>query len=498
MLTNLHERSEREYLARLCDEAPNSLSAFVEFMTPEEPPAAHHEFMCERLEAAERREAMRQAFSFHPGAAKTKFCSRYYPAWYLGRNQGHRYLQGGHSQAFAENEFGKYVRDIIADDRFRMVFPDVSLHPRSSASGNWRLRHTRGGYVTKGVGQALAGYRGHAGGVDDPFGTREDAESETIRKKVRDWFFADFRTRFLPNSPIFIVATRWHEDDLIGQVEKLNKQKRGIPWDIVNVNALIETEEEMAEDVLGRDIGEAMWPGTPEHPMFGAKELLDLKATLPDRDWFALYKGKPRNTEGNVVKLGWFQRYQKTPRNVIDGAGHVKKREIKRITLSVDTASKKKQRNNYTVVGVWYEDFVGNHYLVHVERQKLEYPAMKKLVNDMGRKWRADTVLVEDKGNGTAYIQECRGKQPFAILAITPEAEGDKEFRFDSITTMIEEGVVFLPEQAPWLAEYENELLAFPDGTFDDQVDMTSQYLKRARKKGKYGTSKLKGAGRRK
>lgn len=493
MLTNLHENSEREYLSRLATDAPNSLSAFVEFMTPEEPPAYHHDFLCEKLEAMERRDLMRAAFSLHPGAAKTKICSRYFAAWYLGRNNGHRYLQGGHSQAFAENEFGKYVRDIIADDRFRQVFPNVSLDPRSTAAGNWKLRNTRGGYVTKGVGQKLAGYRGHAGGVDDPFGTREDAESEVIRKKVKDWFFADFRTRFLPNSPIFIVATRWHEEDLIGQVEMLNKQKRGLPWEIININALIETEQEAAEDPLGRDIGEAMWPA-----YYDVETLLDFKATLPDRDWFALYKGKPRNTEGNVVKLSWFQRYQKLPKNVRDSEGRVKKREIKRITLSVDTASKKKNRNNFTVVGVWYEDFSGNHYLAHVERQKLEYPGMKKLVNDMARTWRADLILVEDKGNGTAYIQECRGKAPAPVVAITPEAEGDKEFRFDSITTMIEEGVVFLPEQAPWLAEYENELLAFPDGTFDDQVDMTSQYLKRARKKGKYGTSKLKGAGRRK
>jgi predicted phage terminase large subunit-like protein len=481
---------EKEYLNQLASEAPHSLSAFVEFMTPDEPPAAHHEFMCDTLEAMERRDEMRVALSFHPGAAKTKFCSRYFPAWYLGRNQGHKYLQGGHSQAFAENEFGKYVRDIISDDRFRQVFPDVSLHPRSTAAGNWRLRLSRGGYVTKGVGQKLAGYRGHAGGVDDPFGTREDAESEVIRKKVKDWFFADFRTRFLPNSPIFIVATRWHEEDLIGQVEILNKQGRGMPWHIININALIENEQEAAEDPLGRDVGEAMWA-----EYYNSETLLDLKATLPDRDWFALYKGKPRNEEGNVVKLSWFRRYQALPRNLLGPDGRVIKRNCKRISLSVDCANKKNDRANYTVVGVWMEDFEGRHYLAHVERKKVEYVELKKLIEDTAIAWQANQILVEDKGNGTSYIQERQGKAPAPIVAIQPEAGGDKEFRFDAVTPMIEGGEVLLPEQASWLAEYENELLSFPNGANDDQVDMTSQYLSRVRKKRKYGSQKLRGAG---
>lgn len=495
-MTDLHERSEQEYLNRLLERAPHSLSHFVEYMTPDEPPAVHHEFMCGELEAIERRDVLRAAFSLHPGSAKTKFCSRYFPAWCLGRNSGHRYLQGGHSQAFAENEFGKHVRDIIADDRFRNVFPDVSLDPRSTAAGNWKLRQARGGYVTKGVGQALAGYRGHIGGVDDPFGTREDAESEVIRKKVHDWFFADFRTRFLPNSPIFIVATRWHPDDLIGRVEQMHKQGRGIPWRIININALIEDEQEAADDPLGRDIGEAMWPMyDDEKPAFGVTELNDIRATLPERDWFALYKGRPRNAEGNVVKLSWFRRYQSLPRNVTDQNGRVIKRGIKRVTLSVDCANKAKARNNYTVIGVWIEDLNGLHYLAHVVRKKVEYVELKKLINDTAEQWEANAILVEDKGNGTAYIQECQGKAPAPIIAVQPEGEGDKEFRFDAVTPMIEGGEVLIPEQAMWLGDYEAELLEFPNSQYDDQVDMTSQYLSRVKKKRKYGTTKLRGAG---
>ena len=38
-------------------------------------------------------------------------------------------------------------------------------------------------------------------------------------------------------------------------------------------------------------------------------------------------------------------------------------------------------------------------------------------------------------------------------------------------------GQVFFPREAPWLAELENELFAFPNGRHDDQVDAIIQAL---------------------
>lgn len=482
------ETRTNTYLNLLKENASKSLSCFVEYLTPEEVPSEHHEFMCDKLEALERRDIMRATFSMPPGHAKSKFCSKYFPAWYLGRNQAHRYLQGGHSQVFCENEFGKPVRDIVSDPRFREVFPDVSLHIRSTAAGNWKLSNKRGGYVTKGVGQKLAGYRGHAGGVDDPFGSREDAESETIRDKVGTWFFADFCTRFLPNSPLFVVATRWHPDDLIGRLEKMNREGQGMPWDIINLNGLIETELEAAQDPMGRDIGDALWGD-----FYSPDILLNFKATLPAQDWFSLYKGAPRNAEGNVVKVAWLTRYDEYPRNKLDKNGRVVERQVKRITVSVDTANKANERAAYTVVTVWIEDTRGKHYLVDVVRKKVEFNELIPLIEDTAERWGAHGILVEDKGNGTSYIQQRAGKAPAPIIAITPEAEGNKEFRFDAVTPMFEAGEVLFPQRAVWLADYENELLEFPNCAFKDQVDSTSQYLGWCKKKRAKGTRKLKG-----
>ncbi|MGZ9074154.1 MAG: phage terminase large subunit [Burkholderiaceae bacterium] len=477
------ESREQTYLEALRENSANSLSCFVEFLTPDEPPADHHEFMCDYLEAIERREVPRAAFSMPPGHAKTKFCSKYFPAWYLGRNSRHRYLQGGHSQAFCENEFGKSVRDIIADNRFRDVFPDVSLNPRSTAAGNWKLGNQKGGYVTKGVGQKLAGYRGHCGGVDDPFGSREDAESAIIREKVRTWFFADYRTRFLPNSPIFIVATRWHEDDLIGHVEQLNKEGKGLPWEIINLNGLIEDEYEAAVDPMGRDVGEPLWA-----EYYTAPILMELKNTLSARDWWSLYKGRPRPEEGNVVKLNWLRRYDRLPAwKPTPG----EQQQVRRITVSVDTANKANERAAYSVATVWMEGVDGFHYCADVRRDKVEFNELIGFIEDTARMWGAHAILVEDKGNGTSYIQQRQGKAPCPIITIKPEAGGSKEFRFDAVLPMFEAGLVLFPKAAPWMGEYESELLQFPNGTYKDQVDSTSQYLNWVRKAQGYGARKM-------
>lgn len=455
-------------------------------MTPEEPPAEHHELLCDELEALERRENLRTTFSMPPGHAKTKFCSKYFPAWYLGRNARHRYLQGGHSQNFCENEFGKSVRDIIADPRFQSVFPDVSLHKRSTAAGNWKLSNLRGGYVTKGVGQAISGYRGHCGGVDDPFGSREDAESPTIRERVATWFFADFRTRFLPHSPIFIVATRWDLDDLIGRVEVMSKEGRGLPWKIINLNGLIEDETEAAVDPMGRDVGEALWKD------FYTREVLEeLRDTLPARDWWSLYKGQPRPVEGNVVKSSWFHRYRALPNNVYADNGAIVQRNVRRITVSVDTANKNNQRAAYSVCTVWIEAADGRHYLAETRRKKVEYNELIGFIEDTARDWHADAILVEDKGNGTSYIQQRAGHAPCSVITVKPEVEGSKEFRFDAVTPMFEGGLVLLPYRAAWLPDYEAELLSFPNCKFKDQVDSTSQYLNWATKRVGFGAKKL-------
>lgn len=457
-------------------------------MDPTEPPVEHMEFMCEKLEAIERRDIMRLALSMPPGHAKTKYFSRYFPAWYLGRNPHHQYLQGGHSQKFVENQMGKFVRDIIDNPLYQEVFPNVTLKRGQTAGGEWALAGKRGTtYVAKGAGQGIAGFRANCGGIDDPFGSREEASSDIEREKRGNWLTTDVQRRLLPFSPLFIVATRWHPDDLIGRVERLRLEKRGIPWEVINLVAIIESEDEMENDPLGRSMGEVIWPYDARgQPMYDAAYMADAKSTMPTYDWQALYKGKPRDQDGNIVKGLWVKRYDVLPRDKIND------RRIRRITVSVDCAEKANERTAYTAIGVWIEDMERRHHLAHVVRERLEFPAMITRIEDVARDWHATAILVEDAGAGTQYIQMRQGRAPAPIIS-QPTGNKSKEFRFDAVAPMFEAGEVWLPKQAPWLADYEEEILAFPNATFKDQADMTSQYLAWARGSQARGPRRLKG-----
>jgi predicted phage terminase large subunit-like protein len=488
-IEHMLEDAKANYRARLLDAAPHSLSCFAEFMNPEEPPAHHHEWMCSHLEAIAARKIPRSMISMPPGHAKSTYCSKLFPAWYMGNHPNHRYIQGGHTNDFVEKEFGLKVKNMIISEPYHQVFPEITISKESKASGSWALAGKNGTYLTRGVGQGIAGFRAHIAAVDDPYATRADAESAAKRKEVHDWFMADFTTRLLPNAPMFIVATRWHPLDLCGVIEDMTKKGVGIPYHIVNLPAICEDED----DPLGRAIGEALWPN-----YYTVAILHNLMATLPSRDWNSLYRGKPVDENGGVVKGSWFKRYDVLPKDHINENGQVIRQEVKKITVSVDCASKKGERNDYTVIGVWIEGVDGRHYLAEVIRRRMEFAEMSQAIDDTCRVWRAHQLLVEDKGSGTQYIQmrTTGGVTPPCPLIPIEVGQQSKEFRFDGVTPMLEAGEVLFPEHAIWLPDYEAELLGFPGGTpHDDQVDMTSQYLARVRARRRGGTRKLLGAG---
>jgi len=484
-LEEMHQRFEAEYLTKLCEASYDDFSAFSEFMNPEEPPARHHLFLCDNLMAMSRGEIIRLMISMPPGHAKSTYSSHRFPAWWLGRNPRRRFIQAGHTQKFCEDQLSKPVREIVRSEKFKLVFPDVGITRDSNAAGFWALT-TGGSYATKGVGQGIAGYRAHCAGVDDPFASREDAESEIVRKKVWDWFSADFTTRLLPRSPMYIVATRWHEDDLCGRVEELHKQRKGYPWTIINLPAVAGPN-----DPLGRAEGEALWP-----ELFDLEYLLALKASIPARDWNSLYQGSPTNEGGGMVK-GEIARYDELPRN-LPGELPI----VRRLTISVDSANKAQERHDYTVVTVWIETTDRRHYLVDVKRTKVEFDDLISLIENTTRAWQNEfpgvstAILVEDRGSGTQYIQQRRGLAPAIIIPIEI-TNLSKEFRFDGVSPMFGLGEVVLPNRALWLAEYEKEVFEYAgEGStaYDDQVDSTSQYLAWARNKRSGGTKKLKGA----
>jgi predicted phage terminase large subunit-like protein len=226
--------------------------------------------------------------------------------------------------------------------------------------------------------------------------------------------------------------------------------------------------------------GEALWS-----ELFDLSYLLKLKGTMESGSWNSLYQGTPMDVEGGTISAAWFMRYDRLP----------DRKNVRKVVLSVDAANTVKERSDFSVILVWFQDENRNHYLADVVRKKVELTALKTLIQNTARQWDADAILVEAKGNGLAYIQLFKDpseKAPAPIIPIDVNNQ-TKEFRFDKVSPVIQAGHVFLPTRAIWLPDYEKELVAFPHGKHDDQVDATSQYLDWAKVRGARGTKKLGG-----
>jgi predicted phage terminase large subunit-like protein len=116
-----------------------------------------------------------------------------------------------------------------------------------------------------------------------------------------------------------------------------------------------------------------------------------------------------------------------------------------------------------------------------VLRDRLEYPALKRKVIEIHQQWRLTSrnyaLLIENKGSGMSLIQDLRQLNIHAIRIVP---DGDKMMRMNRQTARIEAGSVLLPECAPWLDDFRTEMMAFPAGRYNDQVDALSQALDRA------------------
>ena len=187
-------------------------------------------------------------------------------------------------------------------------------------------------------------------------------------------------------------------------------------------------------------------------------------------EFAAQYQQSPVPVGGNLIRWSWFRFYDQQPR--------VGSRD--RIIISWDTALSSAQLADYSacVVLLLQEEKI---FVLDVLRARLEYPDLRRTVISTYDRWHASpahcSLLIEEKGSGQSLIQDLR-RQRIHAIGVMPE--GDKIMRMAAQAACIEAGAVHLPHRAPWLDEFRIELLAFPVGKFDDQIDALSQALLRA------------------
>jgi predicted phage terminase large subunit-like protein len=176
------------------------------------------------------------------------------------------------------------------------------------------------------------------------------------------------------------------------------------------------------------------------------------------------YQQAPAPLGGGMIKLSWFKTY-------VQGSEPAK---FDLIFQSWDTANKNTELSDYSVCTTWGRKNK-KLYLLYVLRKRLEYPDLKRAVREQARRFKPATILIEDKAAGTQLIQELIREGTCGVKRYEPKTE--KILRMHAVTDAIENGFVYLPDQADWLDVYCRELAAFPNSKHDDQVDSTSQAL---------------------
>jgi len=412
--------------------ARRHLLSFTEYTNPLYTPAGHHRRICEALERVERGECDRLMIFMPPRHGKSELASKRFPAWVLGRNPQRQIIAASYNSELA-SDFGRNVRNIVAEPEFGEVFPGVSLAVDSHAAA--RLNTNKGGaYVAAGVGTAITGRGADIALIDDPFKDREEADSERRRDLVWDWYRSTLFTRLMPGGSVVLIQTRWHEDDLAGRLLAAESD-----WEVLELPAL---------DGDGR----ALWP-----QWYDEAALARIKATIGPREWSALYQQRPQPDEGTFFQRGWFKEWETLPAlrlygtsdyAVTDGGG------------------------DYTVHRIWGIDAAGAIYRVDGWRgqatsdvwieEKLNLIAKHKPLA-----WFGEGGVIQ-KAIEPALKRRMRERKVFGRLEWLSSV-ADKPTRARSFQAFAASGRVYFEAGADL-----SEFLSFPAGKLDDEVDTAS------------------------
>ena len=117
----------------------------------------------------------------------------------------------------------------------------------------------------------------------------------------------------------------------------------------------------------------------------------------------------------------------------------------------------------------------GYFYLLDLIRGRYSYSQLRTITLALAKRYDPHKIMIEDTSTGTPLAQELREAGLYIVDSIP--IERDKIGRLYVQQAKFEAGLVLFPRGAPFLPELEAELLAFPRGKTDDQVDSISQAL---------------------
>lgn len=416
-------------------------------------PCPFIELIADKLTQCMEGKIKRLIINVPPRSLKSTIVSIAFPAYLLGKNPGDRILCISYSDELA-GKFSRDCRTVMESSWYKETFPKTRINPNKRSEGEFETTQN-GSRIAVSMGGSLTGRGGNWIILDDPQ-KPEDVLSETKRNTSNQLFDSTIYSRLnnKEEGVIIIVTQRLHIDDLTAYVQKYGH------WEILSIPAIAEKDEEYILSTgkkITRNKGEVL-----NEKLESYDSLMKLKEASGNYYFSTQYQQQPIPVKGNIIDYEKFQLYDTLPS---DGR--------QRVVQSWDIAVTDNKNSNYSVciTAMIVNDLF---YIIDIYREKLTFNNLLKQIENLKNKYKPDSIIVEDTVVSKGLIDQLRAAH---IYPIPFKPEGSKEERASIQTPVIESGRVFLPQKAPWLDAFKTEVISFPCGRHDDQVDALTQLL---------------------
>lgn len=427
--------------------------------------AAHHILLMDTLDRVLSGEIKNLMVFMPPGSAKSTYASVVFPAYAMGKKPKTRVILTSYASAIAWKQ-SRRTRQIVKSSKYLPIFDTALVHGNQSVE-EWALDNGSE-YMAGGLLSGMTGNRAHGVIVDDPVAGREDAESDTIRRKTKEAYEDDLKTRLIPGGWTIIIQTRWHQDDLSGGILPENWDgesgfiagRDAQPWFVLCIPAICDRPD----DPLGRSVGQPLWP-----EWFDAAHYDKFRSN--PRTWASLFQQKPRPAEGAEFKKQWLQNYLKAPP------------KLNKYILADPSSGKNKTRGDYScmwVIGLAPDE---NAFILDCVRDRLNLTERTDVLMSLHRKWKPIEVRYEQYGlqADIEAIQAEQERQQYRFKITEVGGGVKKEDRIRRLVPRFERGRIYLPATLPYTdttgktvdlrVEFEAEFTAFPVARNDDMMD---------------------------
>ena len=422
----------------------------------------HLDAIVHQLDRVREGDCRRLLVNIPPRNGKSLAISVAWVAWMLGRDPHHRFVCVSYSNKLSL-DLARPCLAIMQSPWYRELFPRTVLKRVAADDFETTMGGSR---LATSITGTLTGRGGDTIILDDVI-KPEEADSEVVRANVNGWYQSTLSSRLNDKltGTIICVGQRLHQYDLPGLMIESGR------YDVLSLPAIATSDETIylpRGRVLRRKLGDVL------HPEREPLALLEEQRAEMGSDRFgAQYQQAPVPAIGNIILAPWFKYYDPAG---VDRLGGI-------IVQSIDTANKGGPTSDFTVVIT--ARVVGKYvYILHVDRFREDYPELKKRVVSLALKYRPNTWLIEDQGSGISLIADIRSmKIPGVPDPIGQKPVLSKVDRVNGISGMVEAGQLLLPPDAPWSSEFKAEVLACPNGRFDDQVDALTQLMNWVRRR---------------